>query len=56
MFYQILLSLQAKRSAIITEKHGIYKLPHEYAKQLKTCNLRKLKNIGEVSQPHRMIA
>ena len=28
MFYQIFLSLQAKRCAIITYKHGIYELPH----------------------------
>ena len=29
MFYQIFLSPQVKRWAIITYKHGIYKLPHE---------------------------
>ena len=29
MFYQILLSPQVKRWAIITYKHGIYALPHE---------------------------
>ena len=29
MFYQILLSPQVKQSVIITDKHGIYKLPHE---------------------------
>ena len=29
MFYQIFLSPQVKRWAIITYKHGIYELPHE---------------------------
>ena len=29
MFYQILLSPQVKRWAIVTYKHGIYELPHE---------------------------
>ena len=29
MSYQILLSPQVERWAIITYKHGIYKLPHE---------------------------
>ena len=29
MFYQIFLSLEVKRCAIITYKQGIYKLPRE---------------------------
>ena len=29
MFYQIFLSPQVKRWAIITYKHGIYELPYE---------------------------
>ena len=29
MLYQIFLSPQVKESAIITQKHGIHKLPHE---------------------------
>ena len=29
MFYQIFLSPQVKRCAIITYKHGIYDLPHK---------------------------
>ena len=28
MSYQIFLSPQVKRSAIISDKHGIYELPH----------------------------
>ena len=29
VFYQILLSPQVKQNVIITNKHVIYKLPHE---------------------------
>ena len=29
MFYQIFLSPQVKRIVIISNKHGIYELPHE---------------------------
>ena len=32
MFYQIFLSPQVKRCAIITYKHGIYELPQEIRK------------------------
>ena len=35
MFYQIFLSPQAKRCAIITYKHGIYGLPHEFPNDLR---------------------
>ena len=35
MFYQIFLSLQVNRSAIITYKHGIYELPHELPNNLR---------------------
>ena len=35
MFYQIFLSPQVKRCAIITYKHGIYDLPHELRNDLK---------------------
>ena len=35
MFLQIFLSPQVKRSAIITYKHGIYKLSHELPNKLK---------------------
>ena len=67
MFYQIFLSPQVKRWAIITYKHGIYELPHElpnylrlrsyaHTRKKKTWDLRKLGNIRKVSKPHRMIA
>ena len=35
MFYQIFLLPQMKRCAIITFKHGIYKLPHELPNSLR---------------------
>ena len=35
MFYLILLSLEEKRCAIITDEHVIYELPHEFAKDLR---------------------
>ena len=34
MFYQIFLSPQVKRCAIITYKHGIHELPHELSNDL----------------------
>ena len=56
MFYQIFLSPQVKRWAIITYKHGIYELPHELTKDLRLNDLGKLGNIRKVSKLHRMIA
>ena len=53
MFWQIFLSPQVKRYAIITYKHGIYELPHELPNDLR---LRKLGNIRKVSKPQKMIA
>ena len=35
MFYQIFLSPQVKRSAIIRNKHGMYELPHELPRELR---------------------
>ena len=35
MFYQIFLSPKMKRSAIISNKHGIYELPHELLNDLR---------------------
>ena len=34
MFYQIFFSPQVKRSAIISNKRGIYELPHELPNDL----------------------
>ena len=41
MFYQISVSLQAKRCTIISNKHGMYELPHEFLNNLR---LRKSRN------------
>ena len=35
MFYQIFLSQQVKRCAIITYKHGIYEFPYELPNDLR---------------------
>ena len=55
MFYQIILSPQVKRCAIIAYKHGIYELPHELQNDLRLKDLRKLGHIKKVSKFHRMI-
>ena len=39
MFYQILLSPQKKRCAIITDKHGIYELSNELPNDLTLSRL-----------------
>ena len=56
MFYQIFLSPQVKRWAIITYKNGIYELPHELLDDLRLKDLRKSENIRKVSKRQRMIA
>ena len=38
MFYHIFLSPQVKRWAVITYKHGIYKLPHELPSDLRVTS------------------
>ena len=56
MFYQIFLSPQVKRRAIITYKHVSYiRVALQVAEPLKTLDPRKLRNIRKVSKPHRMI-
>ena len=40
MFYQIFLSPQVKRWAVITYKYGIYELPYELQNDLKFKILR----------------
>ena len=39
MFYQIFLSPQVKRSAIISNKHGIYQLPRHLPNDLRLRTL-----------------
>ena len=41
MFYQIFLSPQVKRIVIISNKHGIYELPHELPNDLRFSILIK---------------
>ena len=53
MFYQIFLSPQVKRCAIVTYKHGLYELHHELPNDLA---LWELGNVRKVSKLHRMIA
>ena len=40
MFYQVFLSPQVKRWAIITYKHGVYELPHELPNDLRLTKMR----------------
>ena len=56
MFYQLFLSPQVKQWAIITDKHGIYELPHELPNDLKLYEIRKLGSIRKVSKLNKMIA
>ena len=53
MFYQIFLSPQKKQSAIISNKDGIYELPHKLPSDLRH---RKLGNTNKISKIHEMIA
>ena len=53
MFHQIFLSSQVKRCVIITHKHGIYDLSHDFPDELR---LRILANISKVSKLNRKIA
>ena len=48
VFYQIFLSLQVKRSAIISNKDGIYKLPHELSKDLRLKILGLILMLGSI--------
>ena len=42
IFYQIFYSPQVERYAIITYKHGIYKLPHEFSNDFRLSILGNL--------------
>ena len=56
MFYQIFLSPQVKRWAVITYKQGMYELPHELPNDLRLRISGNKEILGKVSKPHRMIA
>ena len=49
MFDQIFLSSQVKQSVIISNKHGIYELPHKLPNDL-TYRILKNKEISEKSK------
>ena len=51
MFYQFLCSLQVRRCAIISYKHGIYDLPHELPSNLKLRILGNQKISGKSLNP-----
>ena len=53
MFYQTFFSPQVKRSAIISNKHGIYELPDDLPNDLR---LRKLENTRKISKLQGAIA
>ena len=46
---------QVKRRVIISNKHGMYELPHELPNDLRLENLRKLGDVWEISKIHRII-
>ena len=47
MIYQTFLWSQVKRKAIISNKHGIYELPHELPKHLRFRILKNEKISGK---------
>ena len=48
MFYQIFRSPQVKRSAIISNKHGIYEVPHELSNDVKLRKFWKVRKISKL--------
>ena len=55
MFDQNFLSPQVKQSAVISSKHGLCELPHEFPKRLETWDFRKLGKVRKISKDHRII-
>ena len=51
IFYQIFLSPQAKRWAIVTYKHGIYEFPHELPNDLRLRILGNYETLGKCPNP-----
>ena len=56
MFYQIFLSQQVKRSAVITYKNGLFELPRQLLNDLRFKRLGELENISKVTKLYSMIA
>ena len=53
MFYQICLSRQVKQSLIISNKQGVYQLPHELPNDLK--NQEKSGKSGKVLENDKLV-
>ena len=53
MFYQIFLSLQVKRSSIISNKHGLYELLHQLPNDLRLKIPHGIFADGEAQCPHK---
>ena len=47
MFYQIFLSPQVKQSAIVSNKQGVYELPHEFPNDLRLRLIGNTKKSGK---------
>ena len=45
MFYQIFLSLQVERKVNISNKYGIYELPHELPNDLRLLEISNQENL-----------
>ena len=52
MFDQIFLSSQVKRSAIISNEHGLYELPHQLPNDFR-LNASALSPLGGRTFPHK---
>ena len=47
MFYQIFVSPQVKQSAIVSNKQGVYELPHELPNDLRLWLIGNTKKSGK---------
>ena len=54
MFYQIFLSLQVERKVNISNKYGIYELPHELPNDLRLLEISNQENL-EISQNYCLV-
>ena len=55
MFYQIFLPAQKKRSVIVSNKHGIYELPHDLPNELRLKILGNKEISGKCQKGYRII-
>ena len=52
---QIFFSPEVKTSVIISNKHGIYELPHGVAERLKTWEIRKYQKNSKTSYNYSLV-